>query len=330
MNRLIIFVFCLCTARFLAYAQVCDPSVAPSGLSTTITPGSVALFEWDAVPGSIGVQLRIDLPSGSTFNRRIIGFERDQFSVPEGLLTPGTYTWRVQAACSTIPPYDVTPVSEVNSFTVRSSGSCPSSVTDLDGNVYNVVEIGSQCWIAENLKVEHYRNGDPIVTGLSNFAWTETTAGAFAVYNNLAANKTTYGLLYNGFAALDARGLCPVGWHVPSDDDWTQLMDQLGGVSVAGGKMKTTGTAGAGTGLWLMPNSMATNSSGFFGLPAGNRFLEGTYEGLGSSATFWSTEETSAFTAVYWRLSNSSGSAFRETFFNLKFAGRSVRCLQDE
>jgi len=252
-------------------AQICDPTVAPSGLTSSYTLGSGALLKWDAIPGSIGVQIKATSTSGSDVTRRIFGFERDQYVVPEALLSLGTYTWRVQAACSITPPYAVTPVSVSNNFTVGGVGSCPATVTDIDGNTYTTVQIGGQCWMAENLQVEHYLNGDIIPAGLSNSAWQSTTGGAAAVYVNVAANKAAYGLLYNWHAVDDARGLCPTGWHEPADGEWTQLTDFLGGTSVAGGAMKTIGTLSAGTGLWLSPNADATNSSGFSGLPGGYR-----------------------------------------------------------
>ena len=108
MQKFFSLLFAAGTISLSLSAQICDPATAPTGLNSTYTPSVGVLLEWNAVPGSIGVQLRVDLPSGSTINRRIIGAEVDQFSVPDALLAPGDYTWRVQAACSTIPPY-VTP-----------------------------------------------------------------------------------------------------------------------------------------------------------------------------------------------------------------------------
>ncbi len=272
------FLFLILLSGSLA-AQVCDPTIAPTGLTSTYTSGSGALLEWNTVPGSIGVQIKATSPSGSNVTRRIIGFERDQFLVPDALLTSGTYTWQVQAACSTVPPYSVTPISGTDAFTVGGGSSCPATVTDFDGNVYNTVEIGSQCWMAENLKVERYRVGIGIPTGSD--AWGGLTLlGAFGVYDNLAANKDIYGLLYDWIAVNHIWGLCPMGWHVPTDAEWTQMITVLdpstcgsctgfSHSSTAGGQMKTTGTLSAGTGLWQSPNSGATNSSGFSGLPGG-------------------------------------------------------------
>jgi uncharacterized protein (TIGR02145 family) len=325
MRRIVVVLFVLWS--FQGQAQVCDPGIAPTGLISTYTPGSGALLQWDAVPGSIGIQIKATSPSGSNVTRRILGFERDQFLVPDALLTPGTYTWQVQAACSTIPPFSTTPVSGSDAFTVGGGGTCPAALTDIDGNVYTTLQIGSQCWMAENLKVERYRNGDNISTSLSNASWETTTSGAFAVYNNSAAKKAVFGLLYNWFAVADSRGLCPGGWHVPADEEWTLLTDFLGGSGVAGGKMKTIGTISAGTGLWQDPNTGATNSSEFSAIPGGSRFANGNYFDRGGYGYFWSSSESSSIVAWSRILTDFSGEAFRTA--NTKQFGFSVRCLKD-
>ncbi len=328
MNFMVTFV--LLGSGFFASAQVCDPSVAPTGLTTTYTPGAGVLLQWDAIPGSVGAQFKVVLPSGASFSRQIMGFEPGQFAVPDVVLSPGDYTWRVRAACSETMPYDLTPVSESHSFTIGGGSYCPATVTDIDGNVYNTIQIGSQCWMQENLKVERYRNGESIPTGLSNSAWSNTyttTDGAFAVYNNEASNKDTYGLLYNWYAVDDTRGICPTGWHVPTAGEWTDLTDHLGGESVAGGHMKTTGTLSAGTGLWQAPNTGATNSSGFSGLPGGIRNNLGNFTFQGTSGDWWSSREVSAGSAVLRRLVYAGGNAIRS--LNPKQNGFSVRCLRD-
>jgi uncharacterized protein (TIGR02145 family) len=303
-------------------AQVCDPSTAPTGLTATYLPGSGALLEWDAVPGSVGVLLKVELPSGTSINRRIVGPEQDQFGVPDAVLTAGTYTWRVQAACSTLRPFDFTPISASSTFTVGSASTCPATVTDIDGNVYSTVEIGSQCWTAENLKVERYRNGDNIPTGLSDADWGVATSGAFAVYNDDAANKAIYGLLYNSFTTVDPRGLCPTGWHVPTDEEWTELIDFLGGEGVAGGAMKATGTS-----LWLAPNADATNTSGLSMLPGGIRFNIGGFQNQGSFGYYWSSSGLTPDGAWYRMLFNDYGTVDRSDSNDQD--GLSVRCLRD-
>ncbi|MBI1192335.1 MAG: hypothetical protein GC205_04075 [Bacteroidetes bacterium] len=312
--------------HFGAFAQVCDPLAAPSGLVSTFAEGIGAQLQWDPVPGSTGVQIKVTSPSGSTVTRRIIGFERDQFLVPDAVLVPGTYTWQVQAACSTVPPYDVTPVSATSTFLVGPAG-CPATVTDIDGNVYSTVQIGEQCWMHENLKVEHYQNGDALPTGLSNPAWTAAATGAFSVYNDDASNKAAYGLLYNWYAAADARGLCPTGWQVPTDSAYGQLINFLGGPAVAGGTMKATGTLLAGTGLWEDPNAAASNSSGFTGLPGGFRGFFGDYPELGTHGYWWTRTAPSSNAAWNRRLNTYTSHANR--FSANKQNGFSVRCLKD-
>ncbi|MFM8838128.1 MAG: FISUMP domain-containing protein, partial [Bacteroidota bacterium] len=132
--------------------------------------------------------------------------------------------------------------SNEKTFTPAPGQPCPgvSTVTDIDGNVYQGIQIGTQCWTQSNLKVSKYRNGDNIPTGLSNSAWDTTTSGAYAIYNNDPVNDGLYGKLYNHYAVTDSRGLCPTGWHVPSDAEWTTLENHLGGISVAGGALKST------------------------------------------------------------------------------------------
>jgi len=137
---------------------------------------------------------------------------------------------------------------------------------DIDGNVYETIQIGDQLWMAENLKTTHYNNGDEIPYP-SNEDFGSFDEGQYGVYDNDPSNADVYGNLYNFAAVDDDRGLCMEGWHVPSDGEWTVLTDYLGGSSVAGGKMKEEGLD-----HWNSPNTGATNESGFTGLPAGYRY----------------------------------------------------------
>jgi uncharacterized protein (TIGR02145 family) len=138
---------------------------------------------------------------------------------------------------------------------------------DIDGNIYETVKIGTQIWMAENLKTSHYRNGSAIKEIEDNTTWANIEkAGAstpgWCYYNGTAINNPTYGKLYNWYAVNDSRHLCPTGWHVPTDVEFQLLSNDLGGDEVAGGKMKATT-------LWTAPNTGADNSSGFSALPAG-------------------------------------------------------------
>jgi uncharacterized protein (TIGR02145 family) len=202
------------------------------------------------------------------------------------------------------------------------------SMTDQEGNVYKTIVIGTQEWMAENLNTSIYRNGDAIPTNLDEGTWQNTTSGAWAYYNNDASYACPYGKLYNWYACVDARQLCPVGWHVPTDAEWTVLTDYLGGEAVAGGKMKTTGTIEAATGLWYSPNTGATNSSGFSGAPGGFRNDHGGYYvGIGDFGVWWSSSELDTYYAWSRFLDYNDDFAYRDDLN--KRNGFSVRCLRD-
>ncbi len=314
---------------FLA-AQTCDPSSPPVNLQSVYTPGAGAQLSWDAVPGSVGVQIRVSLPSGSVVNQRIAGFERSTYLVPDAVLVPGTYTWRVQAACSTVPPtFNATPISAANTFEVPGGGPppfpCGGPLTDIDGNSYNTVIIGDQCWMQENLKVERYNNSEPLLSGLDNAQWAAAAEGASYLYSGLAVNKDIYGLLYNWYAVSDSRGLCPAGWQVPSDADLTQLINEFGGETVAGGALKSVGVLGSG-GLWEFPNAGATNISGFTAHPGGARNELGGASSMGEFGYFWtSTQGVGTANAVFKRLVYLLDDA--QSSEQPKGAGYSVRCM---
>jgi uncharacterized protein (TIGR02145 family) len=194
-------------------------------------------------------------------------------------------------------------------------------LTDIDGNAYDTVVIGTQVWMSKNLRVSKYRNGDPIPTNLNNTDWQNSTSGAYAIYNNTTSNDSIYGKLYNWYAVADPRGLCPVGWHVPSDAEWTILENFLGGSSVAGGKMKSVSP------LWASPNTGATNSSGFSGLPGGYRYDLGTYYYIGDSGFWWSSTQVSTSSAWNRYLYYNNGVVSRD--YLTKRNGFSVRCVRD-
>jgi uncharacterized protein (TIGR02145 family) len=195
-----------------------------------------------------------------------------------------------------------------------------NTVTDIDGNTYQTVKIGTQVWMKENLRVSHYRNGDPIPTNLSDDQWAKTTSGAFAIYEKKPINNSIYGKLYNWYAVVDNRNLCPVGWHVPSDKEWTILENHLGGRELAGGKMK------ASTG-WNSPNKGATNESGFSGLPSGFRYDNGKYDDLGKYGYWWFYNQNSSDYAPNNCLQSNLENFIQYNF--VKQSGLSVRCLKD-
>ena len=214
------------------------------------------------------------------------------------------------------------------SFTPIPGLRCPGtpSVTDIDGNLYPTVQIGNQCWTHSNLKVSKYRNGDNISTGLNNSQWGSTTSGSYAIYNNDPANDVLYGKLYNHFAVMDSRGLCPTGWHVPTDAEWTTLENQLGGASVSGGVLKTTATQPT-PGGWLSPNVGATNSSGFTALPGGLRHNNGEFSNVANFGDWWSSSVSSGSNALDRGLYSTNGGIGH--FISSRTDGFSIRCLKD-
>jgi uncharacterized protein (TIGR02145 family) len=199
-----------------------------------------------------------------------------------------------------------------------------STVTDFDGNVYQTVTIGSQVWMKENLKVTHYRNGDSIPNITDNTLWCNLTSGAYCNYGNTNTYVNSYGRLYNWHAVKDSRNICPVGWHIPTYNDWVKLSDYLGDNDA--GKMKESGTS-----HWESPNSGANNSSGFTGLPGGSRggiIENGSFMNIGEHGVWWSVTESNDYDAYYWYMSYSTVSGYLGNI-GIKEHGYSVRCVKD-
>ena len=306
--------------------------------SGTLTAGTAASGVSSSVPYTGG--------NGGTYTAQSVsstGVPGLTASLVAGTLASGagslTYTITGTPAISGTASFNLSLGGQTCTLTRTVNAPAGNTVTDIDGNIYQTVTIGTQVWMKENLKTTKYRNSDPIPTNLSNSAWSAATTGAYAIYNNDAANNTTYGKLYNWYAVADSRNLCPVGWHVPTDHDWqllTKYLDPIADTTqiasnTAGGKMKSTGTIEAGTGLWYSNNQDATNSSGFTGLPGGYRnSSSGLYDFIGNTGFWWSSTESST-----------SAEAAAETHylsFNIGFSvrnnagktyGFSVRCLRD-
>ena len=198
------------------------------------------------------------------------------------------------------------------------------TVTDYDGNIYDTVIIGSQVWLKQNLKVTHYNNGDPIPNVTDNITWASTTTGARCYYDNdSSAYDSIYGLLYNWYAVSNLNQICPAGWHVSSNAEWQEAEAYLGGELIAGGKMKESGTL-----HWTSPNTGATNSTGFTGLPGGMRDpINNIFSTIGENGLWWTTtsyNSTMAWGTYMWYLfagiDHNPGS---------KKYGFSIRCVKD-
>ena len=225
-----------------------------------------------------------------------------------------------------------------NPLAVIEDGSCSygpaqcggASTVTFDGHTYALVGIGTQCWFKENLRSDNYRNGDAIPGNLADGQWTSTSSGAQTVYgegtsyvshgsSDEVANLATYGRLYNWYAVNDARGLCPVGFHVPTDSEWTVLENALGGWSVAGTALKSSAADS--------PPWDGSNTSGFSALPGGNRYnSNGDFYYLGYIGFWWSSSPSGS-DAWYRDLGSGSSNVFRSSA-NVR-DGFSVRCVRD-
>lgn len=207
-----------------------------------------------------------------------------------------------------------------------------AGVTDIDGNQYTTVIIGTQEWLAENLKTTKYSNGDIIPNVTDNTQWSNLTTDAWSYFNNDSQYEIPYGKLYNWYTATDARNVCPTGWHVPANDEWSTLINYLdpnanGGnftPNTAGGKMKSTGIQ-----YWNSPNIDATNQSGFSSLPGGSRnyFGDGLSNYINFYSFYWTSTDVSGIAGWSIRLNYSDGSAMKIIDFD-KPCGLSIRCLK--
>jgi uncharacterized protein (TIGR02145 family) len=199
-------------------------------------------------------------------------------------------------------------------------------ILDADGNAYSVITIGTQVWFGENLRTSKFRDGSQIPYVSDGTSWANTVTPAYCWYSNDNKYKETYGGLYNWYAVSTGR-LCPTGWHVPSADEYAVLIDYLGGMSIAGGKLKE-----AGTEHWVEPNTGATNGSGFTALPGGGRYNiyseGGVFTDMGYFAYFWSsTPSTSQSNAVSFDMAYTVGIVNKGEYSRRD--GGSVRCIND-
>ena len=211
------------------------------------------------------------------------------------------------------------------------------TVRDIDGNIYPIVKIGNQWWMAENLRTTHYANGDPIATNLNNDDWFTTDMGAYAIYSHTRDGVegietdeemlAAYGALYNWHAVKDPRRICPKGWHVPTLEEWQILLDYLE-VDRIGTELKSTRIAPDPHPRWNSScgSSHATNEAGFSAFPAGYRYQAGPFEDFGRIAFWWTS--TKAESGVAWDIfiNCSDQCTYSDTPRNNGF---SVRCVMD-
>jgi uncharacterized protein (TIGR02145 family) len=280
-------------------------NVSFAGVSASATVTADSLSVTDVINGQIG-----DLSNHNTGN------------LTEGSNLYFTAARAIAALSDTIAHL----IGRIEALESQSPGAetftCGTSTVTFDGHDYATVEIGTQCWFAENLRSTKYNDDAVIPSGLNASAWSTTTDGAMTIYDEgggstETTNLTDYGRLYNWYAVNTGK-LCPTGWHVPTDDEWSVLTDYLGGESVAGDKMKSSASDS--------PAWNGTTSSGFSGLPGGRRNGSGDFGSAGSSGFWWSSSPDGSL-AWYRLLLSNSDSVLRSTY-NQR-GGFSVRCVRD-
>ena len=298
------------TVTFISQRWATLNSLVTAGnLMTTIS------FEYDTTTSyRFTIPANPDTLSGHTTTRKIAEIR--------GLEPNTTYYFRVRAVNSlgtsigndksftTLPVYE--------SDIVFNPGLPYGEISDIDGNTYKTIEIGTQIWMAENLATTRFNDGTEISLATSNTSWFLATEAAYSWYNNVTIS---YGALYNWYAVNTGK-LCPSGWHVSSDEDWTTLAAFLGGSAASGAKLKEAGTI-----HWQAPNSGADNSSGFTALPGGYRYYNGAYNALTRYGYWWTSTESSSANAygrdLYYGYND------LDRISSDKRSGASVRCIKD-
>jgi uncharacterized protein (TIGR02145 family) len=205
-------------------------------------------------------------------------------------------------------------------------GKLGDCIKDVDGNTYKTVTIGTQTWMAENLKTSKYSDRTAIPNVKDDSEWSNLTKGAWAYYSNDPTNNAKYGKLYNWYSISPItngnKNICPSGWHIPNDNEWTVLADYLGGSNISGDKLKEVGTTS-----WNNLNEYSTNTSLFTGLPGGRRYDLGDYYNIGNEAYWWSSSEDETDYAWSHGLDDDPGNTYKSDYN--KKNGFSIRCIKD-
>jgi uncharacterized protein (TIGR02145 family) len=321
------------------YDEIHSATTNSSGLiAITIGAGTSNLRTFDGISwGQNDKYLKIEIDTTGTGSNYIELNTQKMMSVPYALfadngIPPGGNEGQVLGLVNGKPQWINSTATFCNLPDIFNPNKAYGNLTDQDGNVYKTIVIGNQEWMAENLKVGHFKNGDTIPNITDNNTWSNQTIGSLCTYNDSTNFECPYGKLYNWFTISDARGVCPLGWHVPNESEWNSLVDYLDNAAdtaqagfqsaSAGGKLKSTGIN-----WWLSPNVLSDNSSGFSGVGAGYRNSSGGYENMLDLTNWWSSEEFSGTNAYYRSLFNYNGGFFKDN--HLKSAGFSIRCIKD-
>jgi uncharacterized protein (TIGR02145 family) len=255
----------------------------------------------------------------------IVGIKKDIFSVVNHTQIGGVFLRRKKSVLSRVAGVLGISVLLAGVFCDKGNpinNNSSGTVTDADGNVYHTVKIGAQVWTVENLKTTKYNDGTAIPLETDSVTWSNRTTPGYCWYNNDPGTyKSTYGALYNWYAVNTGK-LAPIGWHVPTDSEWSVLTTHLGGASVAGGKLKEAGTT-----HWASPNTGATNETGFSALPGGSRYSNGAFSSLGFYGSWWSSTALAAPISWYRYMFYGAADLSRYSYFSAD--GLSVRCVKD-
>ena len=315
------------------YVETHKPTSNDNGLVSIAIGGgtkdasSIAFASIDWSKGPYFVQTETDVTGGTSYSLTSVS---QLLSVPYALTSSNGIS-RVSVTGDSLILANGTSIiipglSAANPKSKPTSGY-GSNITDVEGNSYKTVYIGTQQWMAENLKVSKYSDGTTIPNVTDNVQWSKLTTGAWCNYNNSDSLGKIYGKLYDWYAVSPStngnKNVCPSGWHVPSDTEWTILIDYLGGESVAGGKLKEVGTTS-----WNSPNTDATNISLFTGLPGAYRDRNGGCYNFGKVGFWWSSTELNTYVAWTRSLYSTAGVTGRRSDGSKK-DGLSVRCLKD-
>ncbi|MDZ4204701.1 MAG: fibrobacter succinogenes major paralogous domain-containing protein [Bacteroidales bacterium] len=301
-------------------------------------------FTLNGTGSSYYINLEASLNAGATYTPIPVGY----LSGDVGPITPGSNKLIIWDGKASYPDtYSTLAKIKIIATSSGSGVSCVGAptVTDIDGNVYNTVQIGTQCWLKQNLKTTRYRNGANIVfPGSDNTAWQNNTTGAYAWYNNDIQWKNIYGGLYNWYALTNTNGLCPTGWHVPSDAEWTQLTNfTSGGANTGGNQLKSCRQVNSPIGgicatdehpRWEHHSAAiyGTDDYGFSAYPGSCHKCGDGYnlpQPIGQGGYWWTSTTYANITSRAWiRYILKSGGGIASMYWN-KDQGYSIRCVRD-